>query len=97
MPSLTEPSASIELELTGMTCASCANRIERKLNKLPGVMATVNYATEKAKVSYPGGVTTARSGRHGRGDRVRRPGAGSERAPPTSRDRPQPATRSAPG
>ena len=37
-----------------MTCASCANRIERKLNKLDGVIATVNYATEKAKVTYPG-------------------------------------------
>jgi Cu+-exporting ATPase len=42
----------VELVLTGMTCASCANRIERKLNKLEGVTATVNYATEKAKVSY---------------------------------------------
>ncbi|WP_418064503.1 heavy metal translocating P-type ATPase [Pimelobacter simplex] len=41
-----------------MTCASCANRIERKLNKLDGVTATVNYATEKAKVSYAEGVTT---------------------------------------
>ncbi|MFR9802732.1 heavy metal translocating P-type ATPase [Pseudonocardia sp. RS010] len=38
-----------------MTCASCANRIERKLNKLDGVTATVNYATEKAKVSAPEG------------------------------------------
>ena len=36
-----------------MTCASCANRIERKLNKLDGVVATVNYATEKARVSHP--------------------------------------------
>ena len=36
-----------------MTCASCAARIEKKLNKLDGVTATVNYATEKAKVSYP--------------------------------------------
>ncbi len=36
-----------------MTCASCANRIERKLNKLEGVTATVNYATEKAKVNFP--------------------------------------------
>ena len=35
-----------------MTCASCANRIERKLNKLDGVSATVNYATEKATVDY---------------------------------------------
>ncbi|MDQ6526103.1 heavy metal translocating P-type ATPase [Nocardioides sp. LHD-245] len=41
-----------------MTCASCANRIERKLNKLDGVTATVNYATEKAKVSYAEGVST---------------------------------------
>jgi len=45
----------IELEIGGMTCASCANRIERKLNKLDGVTATVNYATEKAKVNVPAG------------------------------------------
>ncbi len=43
----------VELAISGMTCASCANRIERKLNKLDGVVATVNYATEKAKVTYP--------------------------------------------
>lgn len=47
--------AGIELEIGGMTCASCANRIERKLNKLDGVTATVNYATEKAKVTVPDG------------------------------------------
>ncbi|WP_280791071.1 heavy metal-associated domain-containing protein [Blastococcus sp. CT_GayMR16] len=41
-----------------MTCASCANRVEKKLNKLDGVTATVNYATEKAKVSFGDGVTT---------------------------------------
>ena len=46
---------SYELEIGGMTCASCANRIERKLNKLDGVAATVNYATEKAKVTVPDG------------------------------------------
>jgi Cu+-exporting ATPase len=46
----------IELAIGGMTCASCANRIERKLNKLDGVTATVNYATEKAKVAFPGDV-----------------------------------------
>ncbi|MCW2738841.1 heavy metal translocating P-type ATPase [Nocardioides sp.] len=51
-------STDVELAITGMTCASCANRIERKLNKLDGVTATVNYATEKAKVSYPGNVST---------------------------------------
>jgi P-type Cu+ transporter len=42
----------LELPITGMTCASCANRIERKLNKLDGVSATVNYATEKATVDF---------------------------------------------
>lgn len=46
----------IELEIGGMTCASCAMRIEKKLNKLDGVTATVNYATEKARVSAPAGV-----------------------------------------
>jgi Cu+-exporting ATPase len=40
----------VELDIGGMTCASCANRIERKLNKVPGVEATVNYATEKARI-----------------------------------------------
>ncbi len=50
--------ATTELALTGMTCASCAARIQRKLNKLDGVTATVNYATEKASVDYdPGQVT----------------------------------------
>ena len=43
----------VELVITGMTCAACANRVERKLNKLDGVTATVNYATEKAKVTFP--------------------------------------------
>ena len=46
----------VELAIGGMTCASCANRIERRLNKLDGVTATVNYATEKAKIVYDGGV-----------------------------------------
>jgi Cu+-exporting ATPase len=41
----------VELAIEGMTCASCANRIERKLNKLEGVSASVNYATEKATVT----------------------------------------------
>ncbi|OBK56897.1 copper-translocating P-type ATPase [Mycobacterium colombiense] len=45
----------IELDVTGMTCASCAARIEKKLNKLDGVAATVNYATEKATVTAPAG------------------------------------------
>src|SRR5674476_1366160 len=49
--------SSVELVIGGMTCASCAVRIEKKLNKLDGVSATVNYATEKAKVTYAGTVS----------------------------------------
>ncbi|UOQ59304.1 heavy metal translocating P-type ATPase [Leucobacter rhizosphaerae] len=45
--------SSYELSIGGMTCSSCAMRIEKKLNKLDGVVATVNYATEKAKVVAP--------------------------------------------
>ena len=48
----------VDLALTGMTCASCAHRIERKLNKLDGVEASVNYATEKAHVVYPSDLGT---------------------------------------
>ena len=48
----------VELAIGGMTCASCANRIEKRLNRLDGVTATVNYATEKASVSFDDGVTT---------------------------------------
>ncbi|MBO4160030.1 heavy metal translocating P-type ATPase [Micromonospora antibiotica] len=47
----------IELAIGGMTCASCAARIEKKLNRLDGVEASVNYATEKATVRYADGVT----------------------------------------
>jgi Cu+-exporting ATPase len=47
------PLARVELVIGGMTCASCANRVERKLNKIDGVTATVNYATEKARVEFP--------------------------------------------
>ncbi|WP_328865949.1 heavy metal translocating P-type ATPase [Streptomyces sp. NBC_00341] len=46
--------AEVELAIGGMTCASCAARIEKKLNRMDGVEATVNYATEKARVSYRG-------------------------------------------
>ena len=48
---------SVELSIGGMTCASCAARIEKKLNKLDGVTATVNYATEKARVAFGDDVT----------------------------------------
>ena len=46
----------VDLDISGMTCASCANRIERKLNKLDGVTASVNYATERAHVEVPTGL-----------------------------------------
>ena len=51
----THPAADLiqlDLGVTGMTCTSCSNRVERKLNKLDGVDATVNFATESASVSY---------------------------------------------
>ncbi|MGH1525313.1 heavy metal translocating P-type ATPase [Leifsonia sp. L25] len=54
-----EPNTAVELEIGGMTCASCAMRVEKKLNKLDGVTATVNYATEKAKVTAPLGYEVA--------------------------------------
>ncbi|MFD0315125.1 heavy metal translocating P-type ATPase [Streptomyces flavalbus] len=53
------PTAEVELLIGGMTCASCAARIEKKLNRMDGVTATVNYATEKARVSYPAGTEVA--------------------------------------
>ena len=50
---LTGSGRTVELTIGGMTCASCAARVQKKLNKLDGVEAAVNYATEKARVSYP--------------------------------------------
>jgi len=52
------PGNTVELTIGGMTCASCAARVEKKLNRLDGVTATVNYATEKAKVSFTDGIST---------------------------------------
>ena len=51
------PGSVIELDIAGMTCASCAARIEKKLNRLDGVTATVNYATEQASVTFPAELT----------------------------------------
>ncbi|WP_208972032.1 heavy metal translocating P-type ATPase [Kineococcus rubinsiae] len=51
--------SSVELMIGGMTCASCAARIEKKLNRMPGVQASVNYATEKAHVRLPAGTDAA--------------------------------------
>src|SRR4051794_219249 len=56
MSTTTALTQRIELPITGMTCASCANRNERRLNKLDGVSASVNYATERASVEYGDGV-----------------------------------------
>ncbi|MGV9557792.1 heavy metal translocating P-type ATPase [Streptomyces sp. NPDC003522] len=53
------PVSEVELSIGGMTCASCAARIEKKLNRMDGVTATVNYATEKARISYPDGIEVA--------------------------------------
>ncbi|MET9908451.1 heavy metal translocating P-type ATPase [Streptomyces sp. NPDC006476] len=58
-PTASVPASEVELSIGGMTCASCAARIEKKLNRMDGVTATVNFATEKAKVSYPEGVEVA--------------------------------------
>jgi P-type Cu+ transporter len=49
------PAGDIELDITGMSCASCAMRVEKRLNELDGVTASVNYATEKASVTVPAG------------------------------------------
>ena len=51
--------AGVELQIGGMTCASCAARIEKKLNKIDGVQATVNFAMESARVDYPAALDTA--------------------------------------
>jgi Cu+-exporting ATPase len=49
----------VDFDISGMTCASCANRIERKLNKLDGVQASVNFATERAHVDHPAEIASA--------------------------------------
>ncbi|GGZ73355.1 MULTISPECIES: heavy metal translocating P-type ATPase [Streptomyces] len=59
MTTTTPGAAEVELAIGGMTCASCAARIEKKLNRMDGVEATVNYATEKAKVTYHEDVTVS--------------------------------------
>ena len=78
----------VELPIAGMTCASCANRIERKLNKLDGVTASVNYATEKATVDFDADGRARAAGRGRRGGRL--PGRAAR---PPSRPRPARSTR----
>src|SRR4051812_49702981 len=55
-----EPVDQLELVIGGMTCASCAARVEKKLNKVDGVVATVNYATERASIRRDPSVPTDR-------------------------------------
>ncbi|WP_149548422.1 heavy metal translocating P-type ATPase [Streptomyces marokkonensis] len=56
-PAAEQPAVSeVELLIGGMTCASCAARVEKKLNRMDGVTATVNYATERARITYPPGI-----------------------------------------
>uniref|UniRef100_UPI0013E337CF cation transporter n=1 Tax=Actinacidiphila soli TaxID=2487275 RepID=UPI0013E337CF len=59
IPGASASATEVELVIGGMTCASCAARIEKKLNRMDGVEATVNYATEKAKVTFHGDVEVA--------------------------------------
>ncbi|MFD7770814.1 heavy metal translocating P-type ATPase [Streptomyces sp. NPDC059787] len=59
-PAAGQPALSeVELLIGGMTCASCAARVEKKLNRMDGVTATVNYATEKARITCPPGTEVA--------------------------------------
>ena len=48
---------TLDLDIGGMTCASCAARVEKKLNRMDGVAATVNYATERARVTFPADIS----------------------------------------
>ncbi|KXZ61222.1 Copper-exporting P-type ATPase A [Microbacterium laevaniformans] len=54
-----EPRAEAVLEIEGMTCASCVARVEKRLVRIDGVSASVNLATESARVDYPSGVDAA--------------------------------------
>ncbi len=56
-PQVHGPLRELDLEITGMTCASCVGRIERKLRKIEGVQPAVNLALESAAVQVPAGVS----------------------------------------
>ncbi|WP_327409776.1 heavy metal translocating P-type ATPase [Streptomyces sp. NBC_01281] len=87
--------SQVELSIGGMTCASCAARVEKKLNRMDGVTATVNYATEKARVTYPLGVQVAdliaTVVKTGYTAEEPPPPAPEETAPPTSDEDPETA------
>ena len=80
----------LELPIAGMTCASCANRIERELNALDGVSASVNYATEKAAVDFDTSAVVPQqlvAAVEAAGYRARLPAAEPAPAPPETRRR----------
>ncbi|MER5601089.1 heavy metal translocating P-type ATPase [Streptomyces sp. NPDC002265] len=58
-PAGSTATAEVELLVGGMTCASCAARVEKKLNRMDGVTATVNFATERARIVHPAGIQVA--------------------------------------
>ncbi|MFF9483503.1 heavy metal translocating P-type ATPase [Streptomyces sp. NPDC014676] len=88
-PAAGQPALSeVELLIGGMTCASCAARVEKKLNRMDGVTATVNYATEKARITYPPGTEVADL----IGTVVRTGYTAEEPAPPRSPQSPQDET-----
>ncbi|MFJ7246991.1 heavy metal translocating P-type ATPase [Kitasatospora sp. NPDC098652] len=82
----------VELSIGGMTCASCAARIEKKLNRMDGVEATVNFATEKARVDFGPGVTVEELI-----ETVERTGYTAELPPPPAPTTPDPGSDPAPG
>ena len=69
--------SSVTLAVGGMTCASCAAGIEKKLNRIEGVTASVNFATEQATIAIPRHHERGRTRRRGRGDRLLRDTAGA--------------------
>ena len=75
----------VDLDIEGMTCASCAHRIESRLNKLDGVEASVSFATERAHVRYPAAVAT-----HDLIEAVRSAGYDAALQAPTPRETPMP-------
>ena len=62
----------VTLAVGGMTCASCAARVEKRLNRIDGVIASVNFATEQATIDFPDERHPARPGGRGRRDRLHR-------------------------
>ena len=76
----------LDLPIAGMTCSSCANRVEKRLNRIDGVEATVNFATERASGQLrPRARRRRGAGRGRRGDRLQRPRSRRRRGPPRQR------------